>query len=216
MNNRLIYTIGGESLNDMDIVVSSAAGLFDLPAPRSRTTQKWSDMSGEMTDTLNRPTFDTREIELSCSMVCTDFTDFLAKSRRLRSLFATNGLLPLTVEYGNTSLYYLVYLSKEIEYERKWLAGGIVASFGIKLIEPEPFKRVYMAHGVKQPVTLTVKTETPVNIYWGDGSVSYDTGSGDIRHVYTDEADKHLVIITGDIEQLTTTMTYSELIWDFQ
>lgn len=216
MNRRIVYRIGGESLNDMGIVVSSADGLFDLPAPRARTTQKWSDMSGEMTDTLNRPTFDTRDIELSCSMVCDDFADFLAKGRKLRSLFATNGLLPLTVEYGDTKLYYLVYLSKEIEYKRKWLAGGIVATFDISLTEPEPFKRVYMAHGVKQSVTLTVSTKTPVNVYWGDGEVGYDMGAGDIRHIYTDDAESHLVIITGDIEQLTTSMTYSELIWDIQ
>lgn len=213
MNNRIIYQLGHLNLNDLGVVVKSADGLFDLPAPRTRTEEQWADMSGKMVDVKNAPTFESREIDLDCSMVCESITDFVKKSQQLRDLFLAPDLLRLTVTIGNTSLYYLVYLRDGIEFDRKWGEGVILASFTLSLVEPEPFKRVYMAT-VAKDTTLTAELTAvhPVNIYWDDGEVTYDATTGKVPHTYAAAGDR-VIIITGDIKQLKSTIINATLIW---
>lgn len=213
MNNRIIYQLGHLNLNDLGVVVKSADGLFDLPAPRTRTEEQWADMSGKMVDVKNAPTFESREIDLDCSMVCLSISDFVTKTQALRDLFLEPDLLRLTVTIGDTSLYYLVYIRDSIEFDRKWGEGVILASFTLSLVEPEPFKRVYKATVAKNAtVTAELAAVHPVNIYWGDGKVTYDATTGKVSHVYAAAGDA-VIIITGDIKQLESTITNATLIW---
>lgn len=213
---RIIYTINGTDLATLGITVTAADGLLDLPAPRERTKQEWSDMHGDMIS-HSAPTYGSRSIELHCTMVCPTPEFFIQASRTLHNLFFCGDLLRLVVTIGSKSLYYLVYLNGEIEYGRKWAGGQILASFTLHLCEPEPFKRIYKA--TAKSVTLTVsKCATPVNVYWGNErtSIDYDMGVGSITHTFSDYADKkeHIVIITGDIHNLTSNMTNSTLVWN--
>ena len=213
MSNRIIYQLGHLNLNDLGVVVKSADGLFDLPAPRARTEEQWADMSGKMVDTTSAPTFESREIDLDCSMVCASTSDLVTKSQALRDLFLAPDLLRLTVTIGNTSLYYLVYLRDSIEFDRKWGEGAILASFTLSLVEPEPFKRVYKATVAENAkVTAELTAVHPVNIYWGDGKVTYDASNGKVSHTYA-AAGEVVIIITGDIKQLKSTITNATLIW---
>ena len=213
MNNRIIYQLGHLNLNDLGVVVKSADGLFDLPAPRTRTEEQWADISGKMVDVKNAPTFESREIDLDCSMVCLSISDFVTKTQALRDLFLEPDLLRLTVTIGDTSLYYLVYIRDSIEFDRKWGEGVILASFTLSLVEPEPFKRVYKATVAKNAtVTAELTAVHPVNIEWGDGKVTYDATTGKVSHVYAAAGDA-VIIITGDIKQLESTITNATLIW---
>ena len=213
MSNRIIYQLGPINLNDLGVVVKSADGLFDLPAPRARTEEQWADMSGKMVDVTNAPTFESREIDLDCSMVCGSISDFVTKTQALRDLFLEPDLLRLTVTIGDTSLYYLVYLRDNIEFSRKWGEGVILASFTLSLVEPEPFKRVYKVKPKITSVEAKLTAVHPVNIYWGDGGVTYDATTGKASHTYAADGER-VIIITGDIKQLKSTITNATLIWN--
>lgn len=213
MNQRIIYQLGDINLNDLGVVVKSADGLFDLPAPRARTEEQWADMSGKMVDTKSAPTFESREIDLDCSMVCESTSELVTKTQALRNLFLAPDLLRLTVTIGGTALYYLVYLRDRIEVDRKWGEGAILASFTLSLVEPEPFKRVYKALVAENAkVTAELTAVHPVNIYWGDGKVTYDATTGKVSHTYAAAGD-WVIIITGEINQLKSSITNATLIW---
>lgn len=208
---RIIYTVAGVDLANYGIVVKSADGLMDLPKPRGRTVQEWTDTHGQMIST-RRPLYSSREIKLSCAMPCEGLGDFAQKATAVKELFMGGDLITLTAAIGGTLLPFLVYVDDEISFARKWAGGKLIASFTVKLIEPEPLKRVYMATAAS--VELTISTPTPVNVYWGDGKTQYDASSGAISHAYIDGKTSHIVIITGNINNLTSTLTNSSLLWN--
>ena len=208
---RIIYTVAGVDLANYGIVVTSADGLMDLPKPRGRTAQEWTDTHGQMIST-GRPLYSAREIKLSCAMPCEGLGDFAQKATAVKELFMGGDLITLTAAIGDTLLPFLVYVDDEISFTRKWAGGKLIASFSVKLIEPEPLKRVYKA--IAASVKLAITTPTPVNVYWGDGKTQYDAQSSTIAHQYSDGKTSHIVIITGNINNLTSTLTNSSLLWN--
>ena len=207
---RIIYPVAGVDLANSGIVVSSADGLMDLPKPRGRTAQEWTDTHGQMIST-GRPLYSAREIKLSCAMPCEGLGDFAQKATAVKELFMGGDLITLTAAIGDTLLPFLVYVDDEISFTRKWAGGKLIASFTVKLCEPEPLKRVYKATAAS--VKLTITTPTPVNVYWGDGTTQYDAPSSTILHDYSDGKTSHIVIITGNINNLTSKMTNRNLLW---
>ena len=94
----------------------------------------------------------------------------------------------------------------------------MVGTFKLKLVEPEPVKRVLKHIRVGESTktcTITLTTTKYVNIYWGDGSVDYDI-SGDsvkVKHDYANNGD-YFPVITGCIEEIKSFETNAIVVWE--
>ena len=95
--------------------------------------------------------------------------------------------------------------------------GQMTGKFTIKLREPEPVKRVikYTSTGeATKTVTLTITSPRLVNIYWGDGSHTFDVSgtSQVVTHNYTAKGD-YYIVITGNIDEISSLTHNGTLVW---
>lgn len=207
--NDYLFTTGG-------VYVGESKGLIDglkLKDPRRFT---WPDHHGEVVD-LTAPRYESREITLNCFLKASNMADFQAKILAFLARFMLPGLQRLKVVVDPTKpLLYLVYLPSGADVDKRWYPSKMVGTFNLKLKEPEPVKRVYGYTAAAGSLTLSfaITTTEPVNIYWGDGSVTYDviTASGTVSHEYA-TAGSYYIIITGIIENITGVTTTATLLW---
>ena len=94
----------------------------------------------------------------------------------------------------------------------------MVGTFKLKLIEPEPVKRVLKHIRISDSTktcTITLTSHKLVNIYWGDGQVDYDI-SGENRTITHDFAQNgdFFPVITGCIEEITDFNTNAIVVWE--
>lgn len=93
----------------------------------------------------------------------------------------------------------------------------MVGAFDLKLVEPEPVKRILKHMRVGESTktcTITLTTTKLINVYWGDGNVDYDI-SGEslaISHVYEANGD-YFPVITGCIDEISSFTTNAIVVW---
>jgi hypothetical protein len=115
-------------------------------------------------------------------------------------------------------LVYEVYCRDEISVAKKWNDELMVGTFDLKLIEPEPVKRVlkYIRVG-ESSKTCSIKLTSVklVNIFWGDGSADYDVSGENftITHDYADNGD-FFVVVTGCIDEISKFETNAIVVWN--
>ena len=93
----------------------------------------------------------------------------------------------------------------------------MVGTFQLKLIEPEPVKRILKHIRISDATktcTITMTTAKMVNVYWGDGNVDYDIEGEEITitHDYADNGD-YFPVITGCIDEITDFETNAIVVW---
>ena len=93
----------------------------------------------------------------------------------------------------------------------------MVGKFKIKLVEDEPVKKVLRHIGTTANTTaqINVTSSKLLNIYWGDGTHTYNVSGTDkeVKHTYT-EAGEYDIVITGVIEDITSLSTNAIVVWD--
>ena len=115
-------------------------------------------------------------------------------------------------------MVYEVYCKDAIEIQKEWSDDLMVGTFKLKLIEPEPVKRVLKhirVNDATKACTITLTSSKYVNIYWGDGSVDYDI-SGDsfkITHNYDVNGD-YFPVVTGCIDEISSFETNAIIVWE--
>jgi hypothetical protein len=110
-------------------------------------------------------------------------------------------------------LLFEVFLSDTVSLKKEWQEKTMIGTFSLKLKEPEPIKKVIFLN--EEDETLTITTTKPVNIYWGDGTHTFDVmGTAQvISHSY-DHVDYYYIVITGDIDAITSLTTlYGTVLW---
>lgn len=115
-------------------------------------------------------------------------------------------------------LLYEVYNSGGIEIKKKWNERIMVGTFTLKLTEPEPQKKVIKFENVDEEhstVSITLTSSKLLNIYWGDGSHTYDVCGTiqTITHSYYDLGTFYIVI-TGNIDEITSLTTTGKVVWN--
>ena len=115
-------------------------------------------------------------------------------------------------------MIYEVYCKDAIEIQKEWSDELMVGTFKLKLIEPEPVKRVLKHIRISDSTktcTITLTSHKLVNIYWGDGQVDYDI-SGENRTITHDFAQNgdFFPVITGCIEEITDFNTNAIVVWE--
>ncbi len=171
------YHIDGVNIATYGIRVSKSIGITGRPKLKTPLTTKWETYHGEVVDLENKY-YEPREIQLDCFMECESNEEFIRKSVEFSRIFDAKGTRRLSVSVDSSEpLLFEVYLSNGIEFDKKWTDSILVSTFSLKLVEPEPIKRVYKyvrSSSENDTVEIDISTDKMVNIYWGDTTHTFD------------------------------------------
>lgn len=212
------YLVDGHDFKDYGIYVASSDGLLSRPKLKEPMSVNWDNYHGQSVD-LAHKYYDTRDITLSCFCKADNKMDFIKKINDFQRLFDKRGTNRLVVDVHPVKpLIYEVYCSDAIEIEKEWSNYLMVGTFKLKLKEPEPVKKVLKHICIGESTntcTITLTTTKYVNIYWGDGDVTYDV-SGEARtisHKYTANGD-YFPVVTGCVDEITSFETNAIVVWE--
>lgn len=214
------YTIDGVDMKEYGVYVSGSDGIMNRPTRKSPYSVTFDNYHGELVD-LNHNYVGTRTISLSCFIKAESKSEFINRVVDFESLFDAKGTRRLMLDVHPVKpLVYEVYLKDQIEIKKTWSDDLMVGTFTLKLIEPEPVKRVLKHIRVSNSTKtckITIKSKKYVNVYWGDGSADFDVAGQDdavtITHDYDANGD-YFPIITGCIDEITEFTTNAIVVWN--
>jgi hypothetical protein len=212
------YWLDGVDFKTYGVYVSDSEGVVSRPKLKSMASVSWDNYHGESVD-LQHKFYEPREITLSCFIKADSKNDFITKISAFEQLFDNPGTNRLMIDvHPIKPLIYEVYCKDEIAVSKKWNDALMVGTFKLKLIEPEPIKRILKHIRVSEATktcTITLTSDKLVNIYWGDGSVDYDISGEDvaISHDYSQNGD-YFPVITGCIDEISAFTTNAIVVWN--
>lgn len=214
----IAYLVDGIDFKTWGVFVSGSDGILNRPKLKTPASVSWDNYHGESVDLLHK-FYESREITLSCFIKASSKIDFITQLADFQHQFDKKGTQRLVIDVHPVKpLIYEVYCKDAIEITKEWNDNLMVGTFKLKLIEPEPVKRVLKHIRVGDATkTCTVKlTSTKyVNIYWGDGSVDYDISGTDevVTHDYATNGD-YFPVITGCIDEISNFETNAIVVWE--
>lgn len=206
------YTIDGHNLKEFGIYVSASKGVIDGLKLKTPKAFDWDGYHGQQVD-LSAPRYDSREIELECWMDASGKTDLIQKANAFFALLSVPGTHRLMINTGDPKpLVYDVYWRDGISISKKWRVGQIIGTFILKLVEPDPVKRVLKWTGMGM-VSITVNSPKVLSISWGDGAKTANvSGEQTITHYYT-QSGTFYIIVAGVVTEISSFSTTAEEIW---
>ena len=212
------YLLDGVNFKEYGVYVSGSDGVMNRPKMKAPATLNWDNYHGESVD-LSHKFYESREITLSCFVKAESKMDFIKRITTFEQQFDKTGTNRLVIDVHPVKpLIYEVYCKDAIEISKEWSDELMVGTFKLKLIEPEPVKRVLKHIRVNESTktcTITLTSTKYVNIYWDDGSVDYDI-SGDavkITHNYDVNGD-YFPVVTGCIDEISSFETNAIIVWE--
>lgn len=212
------YTIDGIDLKDFGVFVSQSDGILTRPKQKPTANVSWGDYHGVDVD-LDNIYYDQREITLSCFIKADNKASFMHQLFEFEQLFDKKGLRRLMIEAHPTKpLVYEVYCKDEISISKQWSDNTMVGTFKLKLMEPQPVKRVLKhirSSEDTKTCTINLTTYKYLNIYWGDGTATEDIVGGDIdiSHDYKEDGE-YYPAITGCIDEIDDFTTNAIIVWN--
>lgn len=212
------YLLDGVDFKDYGVFVSESKGVVSKPKLKAMASESWDNYHGEAVD-LEHKYYQPREINLSCFIKAGNKNDFIQRVTDFWQQFDKKGTHRLTIDVHPVKpLVYEVYCKDEIDISKKWNEEMMVGTFNLKLIEPEPVKRVLKHMRINDETTtceVTLSSDKLLNIYWGDGSVDFDVFGQNItiKHTYQTNGD-YFVVITGCIDEITSFKTNAIVVWN--
>lgn len=217
-NKKVSYLLNGVDFKEFGIFVSASDGVLNRPKLKALTSVSWDNYHGEDVD-LNHNYLEPREITLSCFIHAKTKNDFILQVLRFERQFDKKGLHRLMIDAHPTKpLVYEVYCKDEISITKQWDDSLMVGTFKVKLIEPQPVKRV-LKHIRTSDETKTcnikISTSKYINVFWGDGTVSEDIAGENIMlsHDYKENGE-YFPIITGCIDEIKNFQTDAIIVWN--
>lgn len=211
------YLLDGVDLRTYGVYVSDSDGLLSRPKMKQPNSMSWPNYHGEVVS-LQKKYYEARAIKLNCFIKASDPTDFINKLNAFLALFDKAWTRRLTVSVeANEPLVYEVYAEDGIEVKKEWNKSTMVGTFILNLKEPEPVKRVLKytrTADADKTVSITLTSSKLLNIYWGDGSHTFDvSGTSQTRtHNYTANG-TYYIVITGNIDEITSLTTTGKIVW---
>ncbi|MEY8607409.1 LamG-like jellyroll fold domain-containing protein [Muribaculum intestinale] len=223
LNNvsQLEYYLSGVNFRDIGIRVESSTGVLDQPKLKTPSSIDWPDYHGKVVDLTNKR-YEEREITLNCWLKATGKIDFVERVNRLYDLLRADGTARLMISIHPTKpLLYEVYASDGITPSKRWHDDKMIGTFSLKLREPDPVKRVVRHQRINETsreLSIALKTEKVVSVYWGDGTVTEDvygdyTGAKALKHTYAENG-VYYVVVAGVIEEITDFSTNGIIVWN--
>ncbi len=210
------YFLNGTNFRDFGVYVSRSKGLIDGLKIKEPKEMDWDGYHGKVVD-LSSPRYESREITLECFITGIDKVDTIQKANSFFRELAKAGTQRLMIDTGEGKmLVYEVYQSGKVEINNRWASGTNVWEFTLKLIEPEPVKRVLkfvVSDPLAEQPSITLTSEKLITIFWGDGTKETASGMVTRTHTYSDAGTYHLVL-AGVIEEITGFSTNCEVVWN--
>lgn len=214
------YTVDGVDFANFGVYVSGSEGVLNRPKLKTPASVSWDNYHGDAVD-LSHKFYESREITLSCFLKATSKVEFIRKLTAFEQAFDTVGTNRLVIDVHPTKpLIYEVYCKDAIEVTKDWDDALMVGTFKLKLVEPEPVKKVlkHISKGTgaqSDSCRITVATTKRLNIYWGDGKVTYDVeGSGTTNFHQYKEAGEYYPVVTGCIDEISFFDTNAIIVWE--
>lgn len=214
----IAYLVDGVDFKTWGVFVSGSEGILNRPKLKALTSLSWDNYHGESVDLMHK-FYEPREITLSCFIKAETKIDFITRLAEFERQFDKQGTQRLTIDVHPVKpLIYEVYCKDAIEVTKEWNDELMVGTFKLKLVEPEPVKRMLKHIRVSDDTrrcTITLTSRKYVNIYWGDGTVDYDI-SGEkrtITHDFTTNGD-FFPLITGCIDEISDFETNAIVVWN--
>jgi hypothetical protein len=215
----IVYRINGIDIKEQcGVCVASSEGIVNLPKLKKPQSYSWADRHGEVVD-LEHKYYEAREISLSCFLNAPTREEFIRRLIDFEELFTRTGTLQLMIEaVSGKPLVYQVYCPDGISVTKEWSDSLMVGTFKLKLIEPEPLKRVLRFTGGgtgAAACSIRVTTVKPINIFWGDEkSDNFITGTNlETRHTYSRQG-VYYIVVAGCVEEISVFTTNAETIWN--
>ena len=215
------YYIDGYNLKDFGVNVSASSGLVGQLARKDSLEVDWDNYHGVVRD-KSKPRYKERTITLDCFIEASSRSAYIHWVNKFFNLFDKPGNQRLKVEFDGTAktLLYEVFNKDESDPDKKWGTYNddlMVGKFKIKLIEDEPVKRIlrHIGSTANTTSTITVTSTKMLNIYWGDGSHTYNISGANkvVEHTYV-MAGEYDIIITGVIEDIEKFETNDIIVWN--
>lgn len=214
----ITYSVDGVDFKTWGVYVSGSEGILNRPKLKALTSLSWDNYHGESVDLMHK-FYEPREITLSCFIKADTKIDFITRLAEFERQFDKVGTQRLVIDVHPVKpLVYEVYCKDAIEVTKEWNDELMVGTFKLKLVEPEPVKRMLKHIRVGESTkrcTITLSTRKYVNIYWGDGTVDYDVcgEKKTITHDFTTNGD-FFSLITGCIDEITDFETNAIVVWN--
>ena len=170
------YSINGKYFKDYGIYVSSSLGLLDALKRKPIKTYDWKEYHGESLD-LTSPKFEAREIVLNCFIKGNNYQEMFDNFRNIvLSEFQKSGTQRLLVEpFGYKSLPFEVYLSDDVKIAKEFSESTSIGVFSIKLIEPNPIKKVL--YTTSNTLNLSYNSSKETEIFFVNGEKTTSRGN---------------------------------------
>lgn len=206
--------LDGVNFVDYGVYVSKHSGIIDGLSMKEPQKRDWKDEHGEFID-LETPRYNFREIEFDCFMRGGGKLEFYSKLQTFLKAIQKPNLRNLTLNIASKPLVYMVYQADKIDIDKQWRSSDMIGEFKIKLIEPQPIKRLLkFVATTGATVSLTMTSSNPINIYWGDGASLLDVyGTAQTKTHQYSVAGTYYILITGVIEEVSNFTTTAEIVW---
>ena len=199
------YYINGKDIEQYGVYVVGQSGMLTPLKSKERESVSLSNAHGRIYDTT-KTYYEERAIELELAFL----HDSMAGVDLLRALRAAfSGITRIERRNGYEVLYFdVLWDSYANESFWDWNAGTI----NIVLKEPNPVKHVYKVVGNYSFTTADKSegTQDLLLISRGDGTY-VEVRAGTHTHTYTDGYDSHIVLISGNIENVDVTTEHTLL-----
>ena len=215
------YYIDGANFKDFGVYVSASSGMIGRLERKENLTVDWDNYHGIVRDKRHRK-YKERTINLTCFIEAKSRSLFVDRVNGFLAMFDPAGNHRLKVEYDGTTkpLVYEVELLDEVDLSKKWGMYSndlMVGTFTLKLTEDEPVKKIlrHIGAATGSKATITVTTSKKLNIYWGDGSHTYNVSGKDkvVEHTY-EQPGSYDIVVAGVIEEIDSFTTDAIVVWD--
>ena len=165
--SELRYSVNGKYFKDFKVIVSDSFGLFDGLKRKKINTYDWAEYNGISPD-LSNPRFEPREIILDCFVLGENWVEMKSNFDSIINEFQKSGTQRLLVEpFNKKPMPFEVFMDDSVELDKKFKEGEMVGVFRLKLIEPNPIKKVLYFMGSTLSLSYTSPNET--EIFYGNG-----------------------------------------------
>lgn len=203
------YSINGKYFKDYGVYISSSDGLFDALKRKKVNTYDWAEYHGSSLD-LSSPKFEQREISLKGFVVGDNWVSMKFRFDTIISELQKAGTQRLLIEpFGLKPLPYEVYMEDSSELQKTFSDGKMVGIFTLKLIEPNPIKKVLRVNGNMLRLSYNSDTETEISYGNGEKDIAYSNAS--LSKVLPSGS---IVVIAGNIENISNLITDAEVLWE--
>lgn len=205
------YSVNGKYFKDFQVYVSASDGLFDALPRKFVNIYEWAEYHGSAPD-LTSPKFEVRKISLQCFVVGSDWLQMKENFDQIVREFQKPGTQRLLIEpYGLKPLPFEVFMVEGVVLEKTLNKSKMIGVFTLRLIEPNPIKKVLLLTGT----TLNLAYDSPMEteIFYGNGEMDSVYNDAVISGKVLPPGDKY-IIIAGDIDRVTNLVTNANVVWD--